>query len=178
MIYEPAEDSYLLASIVKKYAKNKKVLDVGTGSGIQARTAREAGARLVRALDIDKQSVAHVQKQGIPTKQSDIFSNGKGTFDLIICNPPYLPQDTREDNESARITSGGKKGDEFLLRFIDTLLNHLAPGGMVLLVLSSLTPRKRIYAALKRNGLTKNVEAKQKIFMESLEVWSLTKTEA
>ena len=35
MLYEPREDSRLLAKYAKKYAKGL-VLDIGTGSGIQA----------------------------------------------------------------------------------------------------------------------------------------------
>ena len=59
MIYEPAEDSYLLVEEVRKRARGKKVLDVGTGSGIQARAAYSAGAREVLAVDIDL-SLIHI----------------------------------------------------------------------------------------------------------------------
>ena len=38
MIYVPREDSFLLAKFVEKYAFGK-VLDMGTGSGIQAESA-------------------------------------------------------------------------------------------------------------------------------------------
>ena len=41
MIYEPAEDSHLLAEAVKKFAHGR-VLDMGTGSGIQAITAAKS----------------------------------------------------------------------------------------------------------------------------------------
>jgi len=39
-IYLPAEDSYLLSEVIKKIKINKddKILDMGSGSGIQART--------------------------------------------------------------------------------------------------------------------------------------------
>ena len=36
MIYQPSEDSFLLATEVKKKSNGKKVLDVGSGSGILA----------------------------------------------------------------------------------------------------------------------------------------------
>jgi len=41
MIYEPAEDSFLLAEQIKFFAKNKKILDMGTGSGILAKKAHQ-----------------------------------------------------------------------------------------------------------------------------------------
>ena len=39
-MYEPREDSEFLAGFVKEYARGS-VLDMGTGSGIQAKTAKE-----------------------------------------------------------------------------------------------------------------------------------------
>ena len=36
MIYEPREDSYLIQKYLENYAKVDLVLDMGTGSGIQA----------------------------------------------------------------------------------------------------------------------------------------------
>ena len=63
MIYEPREDSYLLAQQVKKFAKGK-VLDIGTGSGIQAETATKNGADVL-AVDIDKECVNNALKKGL-----------------------------------------------------------------------------------------------------------------
>ena len=54
MIYEPAEDSYLLQKLVRQYAIGR-VLDMGTGSGIQALTAIESpNSREVIAVDINE----------------------------------------------------------------------------------------------------------------------------
>ncbi len=60
MLYEPEEDSFLLQKFVKKYAKGL-VLDMGTGSGIQAKEASEK-ADLVIALDIDKEAIKYCKK--------------------------------------------------------------------------------------------------------------------
>ena len=51
--YQPAEDSYFLAEIVSSYLskiqenikKEMKVLDMGTGSGIQAKTCIDNGIK-------------------------------------------------------------------------------------------------------------------------------------
>ena len=172
-IYEPAEDSWLLASQVKKYAQGKKVLDMGTGSGIQALTAKEAGASSVLAVDINRKALAEVQKKGISTQYSNLFTKVPQKFDLIMCNPPYLPADAQEDKESARATTGGKKGDEWILTFLTQAPKHLTKGGLMLLLLSSLTPRRKINALLKKQNLTKKVLIQQKLFMEQLEVWEI-----
>ena len=39
MIYDPAEDSFLILKHIKDFAHDKKVLDLGTGSGVLAREA-------------------------------------------------------------------------------------------------------------------------------------------
>ncbi|MBR9703265.1 methyltransferase domain-containing protein, partial [Candidatus Woesearchaeota archaeon] len=65
MIYEPEDDSFILESVVKKIvsAENPKfVLDLGTGSGIQALAASESGAKKVLAVDINPEAVACVNK--------------------------------------------------------------------------------------------------------------------
>lgn len=175
MIYEPAEDSFLMAKEVSRIAKGKKVLDVGTGSGILALAARDAGAREVLAVDIDPSSVKFVKEKGIEVKKSDLFDNAKGKFDLIVFNPPYLPVDSREDSESALATTGGEKGDEIIVRFLEDVEKHLEKEGRILLLVSSLTPTKRIEKTLRESGLRQKVVAMQKIFMEELSVWEIRK---
>ncbi len=175
MIYEPAEDSHLLARIVRHSVRGKSFLDVGTGSGIQSEAALAGKARSVLALDINPQAVAHVKKKGIPAKVSDLFSSVTGTFDVIAFNPPYLPADEREDAESQRVTTGGDQGDELICRFLSSLKNHLKPQGICFLLLSSLTPRTRIQSLLKKKELSYVQVAKEKMFMESLEVWKITR---
>lgn len=174
MIYEPAEDSYLLEKEVRKFCKGKKVLDMGTGSGIQALAVKEGGALSVLACDIDIGAVNELKKKGINAVLSDLFFGiGRKKFDLIVFNPPYLPEDKREDIESARNTSGGKKGDEIIIRFLESAGKHLNTGGIILLVVSSLTPKNRILSVLLREGFKKEVIARKKMFMESLEVWKI-----
>src|SRR3989338_1304496 len=93
MIYEPREDSVLLKKWVKKLVKGK-VLDMGTGSGVQALAALEK-TKDVLAADINPECVEYVKKKGVNALQSDLFSNITEKFDWIIFNPPYLPEDLR-----------------------------------------------------------------------------------
>ena len=61
-MYEPKEDSFLLQKYVKKYSKGI-VLDIGTGSGIQAETAAESRKVVkVFAIDIDKEAIDYCNK--------------------------------------------------------------------------------------------------------------------
>jgi release factor glutamine methyltransferase len=173
MIYPPSDDSYLLEEEVKKRALGKRVLDVGTGSGIQARAAWRSGAREVLAVDIDEEALEKLKNEEFEVKKSDLLESVYGKFDLIVFNPPYLPEDEREDSESSRVTTGGKRGDEIIIRFLETAKEHLAKNGEILLVISSLTPLDRIRKVLKEKGFHERAIASRRVFMELLEVWSL-----
>ncbi len=175
MIYQPSDDSYLLQEQVKKFSKGKKVLDLGTGSGIQAVAAEKSGAKKVLATDTEEESIKAVKKLGIPAIKSNLFQKIRGKFDLIIFNPPYLPQDLREDSESSRATTGGKKGDELILKFLKQSIEHIRSDGIILLIVSSLTPKIRINNFLKKNILVCKVLSEKKIFFEKLQVWKICK---
>ena len=147
MIYEPEEDSFLLAKYASKFAKGK-VLDLGTGSGIQAETALKF-TKNVLAVDINKEAVNSVKKKGIKARVSDLFSNVKGKFDLIILNPPYLP-------------------DENLEGFFSQVNNHLSKNGKILIVFSSLTNKNKINKIIKKNNFKFELLESKKLFFETL----------
>ncbi|MFH0978815.1 MAG: methyltransferase [Candidatus Woesearchaeota archaeon] len=112
MGYEPQEDSFLLQKYVKKFAKGV-VLDMGTGSGIQANAAASRAKKVI-AVDKDKEVIKQLNKSNTNKKityhESDLFSCFKkvhcGRFDTIIFNPPYLPREGSED----LALDGGRKG--------------------------------------------------------------------
>ena len=82
-VYEPREDSYFLAQYVKKHAKGK-VLDVGTGGGIQAEAAAiRSQVKSVLAVDINPHALKFVDNinrkeyshfKKVKTRKSDLFS--------------------------------------------------------------------------------------------------------
>lgn len=166
MIYEPREDSYLLQKYVLKFAKGK-VLDMGTGSGILAEIALKK-TKNVLAADIDEEAVEYVKNKKINAVQSNLFSNIKGKFDLIIFNPPYLP-----DNKKLKdlALDGGKKGYELLERFLKQAKNYLNKDGKILILFSSLTKKSKVDKILKENGYTFACLETQRIFFEELYVY-------
>lgn len=181
MIYSPQEDSYLLEKQVKLYSKNKTVLDIGSGSGIQALAALNSNALAVTATDINPEVIAHLKsisksnQNKITIIKSNLFSKIKSKFDLIVFNPPYLPEDEYEDSESKLVTTGGKHGDEIILKFLNQAPSHLNKNGIILLLLSSLTPKDEIIKILSQLNLQHKTIAEEKLFMESLFVWEIKK---
>src|SRR3989344_1509405 len=169
MIYEPQEDSFLLFKYVKKYASGK-VLDLGSGSGIQAESALMK-TKDVLAVDINKEAVKLLKKKNIKAEYSDLFLNIKEKFDLIIFNPPYLPEEKLEDLDTKLVTTGGKHCYEILERFFKDVKNFLNKNGKILIVFSSLTKKKKVDSLIKKYGFKSKLLEEKKIFFESLYVY-------
>lgn len=169
MIYEPEEDSYLIEKYVRKYA-NGKVLDIGTGSGILALTAMDKTDNVL-AVDIDEECVEFVKKRGVNAIVSDLFENVKGKFDLIIFNPPYLPEDEMEDDEIKRITTGGEEGYELVERFLKDAKKFISKEGKILIVVSSLTGD--VESLFKKYKFKFKLLEEEKHFFEKLRVYLL-----
>jgi release factor glutamine methyltransferase len=168
-IYQPREDSFLLQKQVKLETKpDDKVLDMGTGSGIQALTALEI-SKDVTASDINPKCLKNLK---LKTIQSDLFQNIQEKFDLIIFNPPYLPKDPNEPEESALATTGGQKGHEIIKSFLQQAKSYLTEKGRILLLYSSLSGD--IPQIVQELNYNLKLLSKDSFFMEKLFVAKIT----
>lgn len=178
-LYDPREDSFLLAESVKVYAYGK-TLDMGTGSGIQAITAtNNVKVKSVLAVDVNTEALVLAKKRNshplIGYIQSDLFSKVKGKFDTIIFNPPYLPD---HPNIKDIALDGGKKGYELSVRFLKDAKKYLADDGQILFLFSSLTNREIIDKILIENAYLFEEISRQKLDFEVLYVYKMKKVES
>lgn len=176
MIYEPSDDSYLLNETLKKFLQNKdkniNILDMGSGSGIQAYSCKDLNFNNILAVDINKIAVENLLKNNIKAVKSNLFKNiTNNKFDLIIFNPPYLPEDPREPEDSRLQTTGGKNGYEIINKFLKQAINYLKPKASILLLFSSLSNPKIILNEAKSLGYTYKILNKKKIPFEELYVY-------
>jgi carbamoyltransferase len=144
MVYPPGSDSTLLADVVPERA-DEAVLDLCTGSGIQA-LAVAPRARRVVAVDIGARAVAMARLNArlngagaVEVRSGDLYAPVHGErFDLILANPPFVPAPER----GPAYHSGGPRGDRVLRRVVAGLGAHLRDGGRALIV-SHLAVRRR-----------------------------------
>ncbi len=169
-IYQPHDDSYLMANVLEEYFnqlldKDINYCDMGCGSAILAETARDCEIENVLCVDLNADAVKLASEKGFEACHSDLFLKvGEGVLlDVISFNAPYLPLDEREPEDSRLATTGGKRGDEASVKFLREAKKHLKKGGVIFLLVSSLTPMdgiekfEPVEVARKRVGMGEDV---------------------
>ncbi|MBP1922988.1 release factor glutamine methyltransferase [Halorubrum alkaliphilum] len=174
-VYRPAEDSGLLAEAAVETAHGR-VLEVGTGSGwVAERIAEERGLRVIGS-DRNPHAAAEARERGIEGVVADLLDPFRGgAFDTVCFNPPYLPTDP--DNEwddwMEHALSGGESGRELIAPFLVDVGRVLAPGGTVLLLVSSLTGYEEVLALIADAGFSHEVVVEESFPFETLTVLRL-----
>jgi release factor glutamine methyltransferase len=177
-IYVPAEDSYLMSRILREQLpvlllkkSNLKFLEIGAGSGIHLQTVNSLGVKKenIFSSDINKIAVNHCNLLGFNCIYSDLFENIKNKFEIIIFNPPYLPEDSREPKNSKLNTTAGKKGNEIILRFLKQAKDFLEKEGIIFLITSSLSEE----IDFEKLGYEAKEIGCEKLFFERLCIWEL-----
>lgn len=169
-VYEPGDDSWLLKSVLKEFAKGS-CLDMGTGSGILAEEAA-LHCRKVIAVDINRKAIEYCKKKCpnkvIDFRESDLFESVPESFDTIIFNFPYLPE-----KRGDIAVDGGRDGLEVVGRFLRKAKNHLNENGQILIVFSSKTDIKKLDKVIMKEGYRFREIANKNIFFEKLHIYRL-----
>lgn len=177
-IYEPAEDSHLLAEAAhERVGPGDRVLDVGTGSGYVAAAVAETGAEVVGS-DLNPHACRRARERHIEIVRADLVTPFReDTFDAVLFNPPYLPTPPEHewDDPMEYALSGGESGRAVIEPFLTTVGRVLRPGGLILLVVSSLTGIEEVTAFAADQGLAVRGTAAEKSFpFETLSVLEIT----
>jgi release factor glutamine methyltransferase len=166
-VFQPPSDSYMLADQLKRerLGPGVTVLDLGTGSGHLAVVAALAGASAT-AIDISRRALLSVRLNAllngvrVTALRGDLFAPVAGRrFDVIVSNPPYLPHpdDRLPQRGLARAIDAGPRGRAFIDRICAQAGEHLTPGGVLLLVHSSVCGERETLDALSARGLETEV---------------------
>lgn len=118
----------------------KTALDVGTGTGVIAAILAKRGIPTViatdnqaAALQCAKDNVAQLRLSAhVQVVEADLFVPGQ--FDLLVCNPPWLPGRAKTALEAAIYDPDS----QMLSGFLSRAKNHLTPHGQAWLILSDL----------------------------------------
>jgi release factor glutamine methyltransferase len=125
-----------------------EIADVGTGSGCLAvALTRERPASRVTATDISSRALevarANARHLGVASRielvETDLLNGLDREFDLIVSNPPYVPEQDRptlqpevRDYEPAGALFGGNDGLAIIRRLVDQSSGRLKPEGRLI----------------------------------------------
>lgn len=168
-VFWEAEDSVSLRKLIREtnLVRGKRVLEIGTGTGLISLCCLQAGARTVIATDINPQAVANARfnwfQLEIPqtTENFDVRlvdADNSGAFaviandeqfDVIISNPPWEDGEVQKVEDFAFIDTHF----ELLESILSGLDQHLTPNGEAYLAYGCVAAIREIYRRAERHGL-------------------------
>ncbi len=169
-VFRPISDTWLLADALdgEDLPRGARVLDLCSGSGALAVRAARHGE--VTAVDVSRRAVATIRLNallnGVEVRalRGDLLAAVPGErFDAIVSNPPYVPapSDDLPARGRARSWDAGRDGRALLDRICEEAPDHLRPGGVLLVVHSSLLGYGRTADLLSRRGLDVDLAAQE-----------------
>jgi len=171
-VYPPSEDTFMLMDAVRG-EKAARGLELCSGTGTVGLSVASGVGHMV-AVDLNPlaamNTLFNYRKNGMDADVvvGDLFSPIRGEFDLIIMNPPYLP-----DGEGAPFDiswSGGARGRSVIDRFISEVGDFLSPGGRAYMLQSSLNGIEESVERARSEGLDAEVTGRRDFDFESLAV--------
>jgi methylase of polypeptide subunit release factors len=178
-VFNPAifrTSKMLIDSIAAHVGRDRRVLDLGTGTGVAAIRAALAGGQ-VTAVDLNPEAIRCARinvllnrvDDRVEVRLGDLFAPVAGErFHLVLCNPPFFRGVPRNPRDVAW------RSDDFLERFPAGLNDALTPDGSALIVFSSHGDEPALLAALDRAGFASTRELSRDFGGEVITVYRAT----
>ena len=167
----PRQDTEILVEEALNYAEGADVLDLCTGSGCIAVSLAVLGkCRSVTASDVSAEALAVARENAgiheVSFIHSDLWEEISGTYDLITCNPPYIPRDVIptlmpevQDYEPVMALDGGEDGLDFYRRIMAKIGTFLRKDGHLIVEIGY--DQGEAVATLMREAGLADVQVKQ-----------------
>ncbi|MBK8921757.1 MAG: methyltransferase [Saprospirales bacterium] len=156
--------------------QDKKILDIGTGSGVMALFAARKGARAA-ALDIHPLAVETARRNAATLQlqlavwQSDLFDALPAQqFDYVLINPPYYPRTPETDAERAFFAG---ENLEYFEKLFHQLPDYIHAGSRIWMILSEDCHLEKIQEIAGRNGFSFSLVYQKYRWGERFEIWSI-----
>lgn len=169
LVYRPQEDTAALVDAVISSGRvaGSVAADLCTGSGAVAFELARAGARSVTAVDASPDAVAvtSCRARALRLRVTAVLAGieqVRGSFDLVTCNPPYVPTppphlDPASGLGPSHAWNAGIDGRDVLDPLCRTVHRLLRRGGTFFLVHSAMADPDKSLSALRSTGLRASV---------------------
>lgn len=148
LIPRPETELLVEVALAHRSGAERRFADVCTGSGcVVVALAREFPSAQLVATDSSADALVvargNAERHGVTPQiaflQTDVLADAKGPFDLIVSNPPYVPEASRatlqpevREFEPPAALFAGSDGLAVLSRLVDQSTTRLAPGGLLI----------------------------------------------
>jgi len=171
----------LLRHLSRLNLRNKRLLELGAGSGLISIYAARQGAKVL-ASDINPIAIeylsinARANQVSLDIVHSDLFDSlSVEPFDIVAINPPYYKKNPREPLEYAWFC--GEDG-EYFQRLFSRLDEFLHAQSLVFMVLCDACDFPMIEEMAARAGFTWECVYEKKNLIEKNFIYLITKNEA
>lgn len=143
-----------------------RVLDMGTGSGVNVILVASTAASVL-AGDITPHAIAAARENAvrndvsdlIEVRQSDVFADVDGEFDLIIFDPPFRWFAPRDAFEAATTD----ENYQAMTSFFESAKQHLSGNGRMLIFFGTSGDLDYVRNLFDRNGFTAELLAHESL---------------
>ena len=163
--YAPREDSELLRQAILFQDSRGLFLEIGVGMGSNLK-GLENRFSLVVGTDIQSRgAMIDAKDKGVELVIADRASCFRDhVFDLVACNPPYLPSSEIED----KAVDGGLLGLEVPLKFLSEALRVSRHDAKIIVILSSLGDLSEFRSFCDKIEISCEVIMEKRLFFEIL----------